>query len=135
MKLKCLQCNHKFDGVIEKDDLGWHSSCPECGGSFDVDVPEGKIVVAFTDPIDDADEPYKPFDQAEPTWNIHGYYAFDSVEAFLQKWKEFCDEPYGMWYWVIDEGTVVCSGAVDPGDIEIFEDHWGFTCEEESDEG
>lgn len=39
MKLKCLHCQNEFDGTIEKDDLGWHSSCPKCGGSFDVDVP------------------------------------------------------------------------------------------------
>lgn len=38
MKLKCLQCEHEFDGSISKDELGWHSSCPECGGSFDVDT-------------------------------------------------------------------------------------------------
>lgn len=131
MKLKCLHCQNEFDGTIEKDDLGWHSSCPKCGGSFDVDVPEGKVVVAFTDPLDGEDEPYKPFDQAVPTWNIHGYYAFDSVEEFLQKWKDFVDEPYGMWYWVIDEGKVICSGAVDPYDIEIFQEHWGLKEEED----
>lgn len=40
MKLKCLQCGHEFDGTIECDELGWHSACPECGGSFDVDAPD-----------------------------------------------------------------------------------------------
>ena len=41
MELKCLQCEHEFEGGICYDELGWHSICPECGGSFDVDVPEG----------------------------------------------------------------------------------------------
>jgi DNA-directed RNA polymerase subunit RPC12/RpoP len=36
-KLKCLQCGYEFSGTIETDELGAHSSCPECGGSFDVD--------------------------------------------------------------------------------------------------
>lgn len=40
MKLKCLHCEHEFDGTISYDDLGWHSSCPVCGASFDVDVPD-----------------------------------------------------------------------------------------------
>ena len=39
MKLECLNCGHKFSGSIELDSLGWHSSCPKCGSSFDVDEP------------------------------------------------------------------------------------------------
>ena len=38
----CLNCGHEFDGIPEYDDLGWHCSCPECGGSFDVDK-EGAV--------------------------------------------------------------------------------------------
>lgn len=38
MELKCLHCGYEFDGSAELDELGWHSSCPECGCSFDVDV-------------------------------------------------------------------------------------------------
>ncbi len=36
--LCCLNCGHEFDGTVEYDELGWHSSCPECGGSFDTDI-------------------------------------------------------------------------------------------------
>lgn len=42
MKLRCLQCEYEFEGTVEKDELGWHSSCPSCGGSFDVDVEEAE---------------------------------------------------------------------------------------------
>ena len=38
MKLKCLHCEHEFEGTISYDEFGWHSSCPECGCSFDVDI-------------------------------------------------------------------------------------------------
>ena len=38
MKLKCLHCDHEFNGTVSNDELGWHSSCPECECSFDVDV-------------------------------------------------------------------------------------------------
>ena len=40
MIIKCLQCDHEYDGSISKDDLGWHGNCPECESSFDVDVPD-----------------------------------------------------------------------------------------------
>lgn len=40
MLLKCLQCEHEFEGIAEWDELGLHSSCPACGGSFDVDADE-----------------------------------------------------------------------------------------------
>lgn len=36
-KLKCLHCGFEFNGTVETDELGLHSSCPECEGSFDVD--------------------------------------------------------------------------------------------------
>ena len=34
--LTCLQCGHEFIGTVESDELGSHSSCPKCGGSFDI---------------------------------------------------------------------------------------------------
>ena len=43
MELKCLHCECGFDGAIELDELGWHSSCPECGCSFDVDMDEDNV--------------------------------------------------------------------------------------------
>ncbi len=36
ISLTCLNCGHSFSGTVETDDLGPHSSCPECGSSFDV---------------------------------------------------------------------------------------------------
>ena len=40
MKLKCLNCGHDFYGDVEYDYLGWHSSCPECLNSFDIDTED-----------------------------------------------------------------------------------------------
>ena len=40
MELTCMNCLHVFEGSISKDSLGWHSVCPECGSSFDVDVAD-----------------------------------------------------------------------------------------------
>ena len=37
--LTCLHCESVFEGTISLDELGWHSLCPWCGCSFDVDVP------------------------------------------------------------------------------------------------
>ena len=126
MKLGCLNCGYEFDGNISKDNLGWHSVCPECECSFDVDVPNGRIVMAFTDPIEDEKDIYKYFTDDFMGENIHEYYAFDTVEDFIKKWKEICEEPNGMWYWVLDGECCICSGACDPCDIEIFNEYWGL---------
>ena len=124
MKLSCLNCNHEFDGRFFKDELGWHSVCPECGSSFDVDLPEGRIIMAFTDPVDGEENPYKYFTDDFTGQGIHTYYAFNSVKDFIQKWKEICNKSNGMWYWVVDNGKTICSGACDPDDINIFKEHW-----------
>lgn len=120
MKLNCLHCGHEFDGSITKDELGWHSSCPECGCSFDVDVPDGKIVMVFA--WDETDEYFTNdwYDNNE----FATYYAFDTPEEFIEAWNNMVDNPDGMWYWVLDDGELVCSGACDPYDIEIFEEYW-----------
>ena len=39
MKFTCLHCEHEFEGSASLDRLGWHTLCPECGCSFDVDLP------------------------------------------------------------------------------------------------
>lgn len=44
MKLKCLHCEHEFDGTATFDELGWHSSCPKCERSFDVDIDYGSAI-------------------------------------------------------------------------------------------
>jgi hypothetical protein len=36
------------------------------------------------------------------------------------------EEPDGMWYWVVADGELICSGACDPYDEEIFEEHWNL---------
>jgi hypothetical protein len=37
-RMCCLDCGHEFEGAASLDFLGWHSVCPECYGSFDVDI-------------------------------------------------------------------------------------------------
>ena len=78
MKLKCLQCGHEFDGTIEYDELGWHSTCPKCDGSFDVDAPihyplapsRGPIWMSISPISDDdlrrAEDDY--YDRVESYW-------------------------------------------------------------------
>ena len=41
MEVKCLQCGYefKFNGA-SCDENGWHTICPKCDGSFDVDIEE-----------------------------------------------------------------------------------------------
>lgn len=52
----------------------------------------------------------------------HKKYEFDTPKEFVEHW-------YGMegdWYWVFHAGNLICSGAIDPNDIEIFEEHFGM---------
>lgn len=123
MKLVCMNCSHEFEGSISLDDLGWHSVCPECGSSFDVDVPEGKIKMLFQDTV--TSETYHNFYRNDA---VCSYYAFDTVAEFFAKWKEVSEDPDGMWHWVYDgsiaDDNCVCSGCCMPEDMEIFMEYW-----------
>lgn len=135
MKLKCLNCKHEFDGTIAYDELGWHSSCPECSSSFDVDLPEGSIVMAFADPDEEAENPYGNFTESIRDVCISSYYAFSSRREFLKKWEEkiYNEEPDGMWYWAIEGDNCITYGGPDPGDIELICDAWGIEMDESGD--
>lgn len=129
-QLTCLSCNHSFSGSMSFDELGWHSSCPECGTSFDVDIPEGRIKMFFMDTgsrdTDDFDDYYRGA-------AVYSFYAFDNVKDFFAKWKEISEDPDSMWYWCYDgeikDENCFCSGACDPYDIDIFMEH--FFCNED----
>lgn len=126
MKLKCLHCSNKFDGTISYDELGWHSICPKCQCSFDVDVPNGKILMLFAGR--DTDFSYENFEDNHLKNEIYSYRAFSSVRNFIKKWKQMAEKPDSMWYWVIDteSGDYVTTGACSiDGDMEIFKDYWG----------
>ena len=99
---------------------------------FDMELLNGKIVMAFTDPLDALVEKYntsmendnyKYFTDNFTGEGIHTYYIFATKEEFIDKWKEIYDKPNGMWYWCLYDGNCFCSGACDPDDIEIFKDH------------
>lgn len=131
MKVKCLLCGDEFEGSISLDELGWHSYCEECDQSFDVDVPEGKIVMAFTDRLDRIDDNceedediYKYFTTDFTGDCVTSYYAFNTPEEFLEKWNEISENPDGMWYWVLNDGELIVSGACDPNDIDVFNEYW-----------
>lgn len=99
--------------------LGYEHLVPE-------DIPQDKIFMAVLD-----DGYY--LEHNEYPAEYHSRYAketyeFDTPQEFIQKWYEIEE---GAWYWVFDEGMEICSGAVDPNDIELFEDHFGIVFEEE----
>ena len=84
------------------------------------------IVIAFTDPVD-TDPPetrYRYFTDNFTGDGVHTWYNCFSVEAFINRWIQLYDKPNGMWYWVLDDGKCICSGACDPYDIDIFIEHW-----------
>lgn len=135
MDLKCMQCGHEFEGSISRDALGWHSICPKCGGSFDVDVPKGKIIIAFTNPDYTKDNPYENFEQALPEHDICSYYAFASRKDFLEKWEKIAEAPDGMWHWIIEGDHCITYGGCSLQDIELICDAWGVEAEDPYDIG
>lgn len=129
MKLTCMSCLHEFEGNITRDELGWHGVCPKCGASFPVAVPQGKIVMAFVDDSDSSKDGEHFTDDFRGK-DIRTYYAFDTVDEFMEAWYKMSDDPDGMWYWVLDNGKLICSGACDPNDDESFGEHFGFDADE-----
>lgn len=91
-----------------------------------VDVPEDKIVVAWANPDDEAAEPYAVFDQDLPEKGICSYGVYDTPIEFLKAWCKMVHNPDGMWYWVMDGGDCICSGACDPEDLYNFEENFGL---------
>ena len=124
MKIKCLHCNNKFDGTISYDELGWHSICPECGASFDVDVPEGKILMLFAGQDTEFD---MSFEDNHLKNEIYSYRAYNSIKSFMNRWRKLAEDPDSMWYWVIDteKKHYITTGACSWDDREIFKDYWG----------
>ena len=51
--IQCLNCGKVFEfSGASKDEMGWHTTCPECESSFDVDIekhllPNGTVVKLF----------------------------------------------------------------------------------------
>lgn len=89
------------------------------------DVPDDKIFVAVLDDgyyLEHGDYP-EEFDSDL----AYTSFKFDTPEEFVAKWYELED---GAWYWVFDKGELFCSGAIDPNDLEIFEEHWDRSFDE-----
>ena len=95
---------------------------------------ENKIVMAFTDPDEKLDDPYSTFTDNFVEDNVKIMFVFDTPEEFLETFNRIINDeegPYGMWYWVLDHGKQICSGACDPNDIEIYEEHWNLNKEDD----
>ena len=91
------------------------------------DVPTDKIMIAILD--DGYYEENGSYPEEFTDILPYTAFVFDIPEEFIKKWYEI-DE--GAWYWVFNKGELICSGTVDPGDIEIFKEHFGMSFEDNS---
>lgn len=89
-------------------------------------IPKDKIMVAVLDEGYYIKHKSYP-EEYDPSY-AHETYVFDTPQEFIQKWYELED---GAWYWVFVDGNEILSGAVDPDDIESFEDYFNMSFEEE----
>ena len=88
-------------------------------------IPKNKIMIAILD-----EKYYYKHHSYPEEYNskyAHETYVFDTPEEFIKKWFEINE---GDWYWVFAYGEEICSGAVDPDDIEVFEDYFNMSFEE-----
>lgn len=53
---------------------------------------------------------------------VAGRFETDNFILFYKMFITVVKNPCAMWYWVIDNGNTCISGAIDPGDIEIFKE-------------
>lgn len=123
MKITCSNCSHFFEGTVTRRNSKWYSVCPECGKEVKVTLPKGQIIMAFVDDSDPEQDAVNFTDDFKGI-NIRTYYAFDTPESFIEKWKEVSQNPDGMWYWCLNGNYCFCSGACDPGDISIFREYF-----------
>ena len=86
-------------------------------------IPKNKILIAILD-YDYLEDNY-PEEYSDEY--AHETYLFNTPQEFIEKWYEL-DE--GSWYWVFADSGCICSGAVDPDDIEIFENYFHTRFEE-----
>ena len=86
-------------------------------------VPKDKIMIAILD--DDYYTKHHSYPSEYSDNYAHTSYIFDTLQEFIEKWYEL-DE--GVWCWVFVDGKEICSGAVDPDDIEIFENYFEEEC-------
>ena len=94
-----------------------------------MNIPKDKIMIAVLD--DGYYIKHKEYPEEYSSKYAHEVYLFDTPEEFIQKWYEIEE---GAWYWVFVNGDEICSGAVDPNDIEIFEDYFDMELEMEFEE-
>lgn len=94
-----------------------------------MNIPNDKIMIAVLD--DDYYLEHKSYPVEYNEDYAHEVYTFDTPQEFIKKWYEL-DE--GAWYWVFVNSDIICAGAVDPDDIEGFEDYFGMKLQIEFEE-
>lgn len=134
MRLFCKHCHSNIDtdihlipGLDIKQAMTqpvsglWYAKCPCCGHLIDFTPPAGDIVVCFAD---DTKRPASFKDNFDGQ-DIMRYHVFQTLSEFLLWWIPQTEHWEGMWYYVFDKGVQICSGAVDPYDIDIWREHFG----------
>ena len=130
MQLTCPHDHFLHEGAVTKYGTEWQATCPRCGRTFPVDLPQASkpIIMAF---VDDRD-PSKDEAHFRDNWlgeDIRTLYGFDTPEEFMAAWRKMVEHPDGMWYFVLNDQKLVCAGACDPGDLEGFIDEFGLPAE------
>lgn len=100
--MKCLNCGYNnLDNSYSVDEMGAHSSCLECEGSFDIDFPEDAYRIEYCG----TSQKKNRCDE--------GHICYTKKEL-MTVWKRLFSTYEGTWCTIYDkDGTVIFSGCVD----------------------
>lgn len=71
--------------------------------------PEFIPTVYWPDNYEDTEQFYKDY--------VEGEFSTDNGDLFWREMNNLVNNPLTMWYWVVIDGVLMVSGAIDPDDI------------------
>ena len=74
----CMNCQKEFEGELSLDALGWHTVCPFCDASFDVDAPDSRSM-DIKNLIDVLDDLYKNILHLQTVFFLSDYFNVQGV--------------------------------------------------------
>lgn len=100
----CPHCGLVFYGLPCLDVLGWHVACPECTGSFDVDLDPASPGEKMRAAIEKARN--HPNQSSPNAAYLHGY-ADALKDAYRAHYYHIsCGDPEtAVWEWLTEEET------------------------------
>lgn len=126
MKVHCTACKKIYHSAADlvpaknttvTDLKGqWKTVCPFCGAENFTNVVTKPISVVLSEDAMGK----RHFEDFFDGKQVKEHLSFDNVAEFMKWWEKAIENQPSMWYHVIHNGMQLCSGAIDPYDIDIW---------------